>query len=423
MSEEFYHDDPIEADVPKRKKSSALAALVLFAVGGFYLQSTFAANLSMNSATTIEFGQGVSQTVACSGNTSLTLTPGSTFINEAGAGTHKLNSIKVENIPTTCRDKDFTFSAYDNTDGSSAQGLFNSISTKAVIHMNNDDTFEVGIGGIGLSVETNSSSSFTLSFDAPVVLAANISKITLQSSLHSPKPCSEGGDCIIGERGPGNGIVFYISATPFTSSRSTCNTNCHYLEVAPAGWNNAGVVANDPDLAPTDDSSHATGGTLAASVSSQSGRTGTEFAAEYENWKIGMGSVNTYYLMTASGSHTGDASAGAYRVWNYSATDSSARQWFIPSINELNELCKYALDQATGNPTVLCNGSGTYKTTANAGSDLGGFQTSYSGRYASSSERDSGSYWTLYFLATDSTLAVSAEAKRYGNYIRPIRAF
>lgn len=35
MSEEFYHDDPIESDVPKRKKSSALAALVLIAVGGF----------------------------------------------------------------------------------------------------------------------------------------------------------------------------------------------------------------------------------------------------------------------------------------------------------------------------------------------------------------------------------------------------
>jgi hypothetical protein len=60
---DFYHDDPIEEAVVKRAKPKALfgSALLLFA-GGLFLNTTLAANISLNSDGRVEFGQGVSIT-------------------------------------------------------------------------------------------------------------------------------------------------------------------------------------------------------------------------------------------------------------------------------------------------------------------------------------------------------------------------
>ena len=410
----LYHDDPVDnrRNRGSSKGISGLLALVLTIFGaGFYLQSTLAANVSLNSGGAIEFGQGTARTVACSEGQSLIITPQSTFVNVSGAGSHKFSSIKVTNIPTACRGQDFTFSAYNNVASSAAQAIFNTSSTRAVVYMKEDDTFEVGIGGTGLSVTTNSASSFTVTFTAPVVASSSVFNLTVESAAHSPVPCSEGGDCIIGERGPGNGIVFYISAAPFTSSKSTCNTNCRYLEVAPAGWANGGVVTDDPDLKFSSDQSNATGMTLSPSAISQSGRSG-----ELENWKIGMGSLNTFYIMTPNGSHTADTQYAAYTAWNYAGTDNSAGQWFIPSVNEINELCKYAWGQPTGDPAVACTSSGTFKSTASAGSDLGGFRNN---QYITSSEVSSGTVTIFNFALS----VAFTQSKIYGEYNRAIRAF
>ena len=40
----------------------------------------------------------------------------------------------------------------------------------------------------------------------------------------------------MGDTGPGGGIVFYVAASNFTSTGSTCNTTCRYLEAAPNTW-------------------------------------------------------------------------------------------------------------------------------------------------------------------------------------------
>ncbi|MEJ6607350.1 MAG: DUF1566 domain-containing protein, partial [Candidatus Planktophila sp.] len=91
--------------------------------------------------------------------------------------------------------------------------------------------------------------------------------------------------------------------------------------------------------------------------------------------------------------------------------------WFIPSMNELNELCKYARGQSTGDPTVACvSGSGTFKSTANAGTDLGGFVVNY---YWSSSEDNAGIAWRQYFGS--GYLHNYLKGSTY--YVRPVRAF
>ena len=225
--------------------------------------------------------------------------------------------------------------------------------------------------------------------------------------------CANGGTCIVGDRGPGGGIVYYVSAAPFTSAGSTCNTTCKYLEVAPATWQSAGVsVANDPLLVWSNNHTILTGQDI-TTASTQ----GIAALSTYEkfNWKIGQGFYNTSVMKVSGATSPAQAAVLAY------AGTSVAGQWFIPSMNELNELCKYARGQSTGNPTVACvTGSGTFKSTANAGTDLGGFVAD-SSRYCSSSEFLANYAWGYTF--SGGTRGGVQKATSTTAYVRPVRAF
>lgn len=215
--------------------------------------------------------------------------------------------------------------------------------------------------------------------------------------------CARGGTCIVGDRGPGGGIVFYVSAAPFTSAGSTCDTACKYLEVAPATWQSAGVsVANDLKYqwatsydTPTSQDT--------VTVGIESG-----FANERFNWKIGQGFYNTSTMRVS-----GETTTAQAKVLGY-AGGSAAGQWFIPSMNELNELCKYARGQTTGVLTVVCADTDTLKTgTTN---DLGGFMGDY---YWSSSDVRLQYAWNRSL----GDGIKRASAKKLLLYVRPIRAF
>jgi len=395
-SHDFYSDDPAElGTVSGKKKFSSLLALVLFAVAGtFFVQNTLASNISLNTGAPVEFGQGITQTVACSGATNLTITPSATFTNASGAGDFKFLSITVSGIPAGCHGSDFTISAYGNTDDSPL-ALFNTTSTSAVIY-NNAGTFEVGVGSTGMSV-TSGSETFTATFATPVALSSSIFKITIQSGAHTIF-------YNVGERGPGGGIVYYVSASNFTSTGSICDTTCKYLEVAPATWQSAGVsVANDP----TEKWSTNTAVTTAQNTTTTSSE---GFSADEKfNWKIGQGFYNTSVMKVSDATSASQAAVRAY------VGTSIAGQWFIPSMNELSELCKYARGQTTGDPKVACDTrSGTLKTgTAN---DLGGFVEA---TYWSSSESTTNNAWNqgFHFVYQFNS------SKELTRYVRPVRAF
>jgi hypothetical protein len=391
---DFYHDDPIEEISPTKLRTKFFTTGVLIIASIFFFQSTLAGNISLNSNSGVEFGQGVSQAVACSGSTNLTLTPQSTFIN-GSPGTHYLQSVTVSNIPTSCYGVDFIISAYGDS-SSTPLALFNGTSTSAVIY-NDNGTFLPGIRATGMTV-SSSTGTFTAIFTTPVAQSSDVFKLTIQSGLHSVYK--------VGDRGPGGGIVYYVSATNFTSTGSTCNTTCKYLEVAPATWQSAGVsVADDTTYQWS---------TNTASITGQDTVTaGTEsaFAGEKFNWKIGQGFYNTSVMKVSGATSTAQAAVLAY------AGGSTAGQWFIPSMNELNELCKYARGQTTGVLTVKCvAGSGTFKSTANAGADLGGFVANY---YWSSSEANAVYAWAQIF----SLGGPSNVGKTFTYYVRPVRAF
>jgi hypothetical protein len=327
------------------------------------------------------------------------MTPRSTFIN-GSPGAHYLQSVTVSNIPISCYGYDFTISAYDNSN-STPLALFNTTSTAAVVY-NNSGTFSGGIGSTGMTV-ASSTGTFTATFTAPVALASNVFKVTIQSGAHTT--FDEVVDYEVGDRGPGGGIVYYVSASNFTSTGSICNTACKYLEVAPATWQSEGAsVANDANYDWSSNNSSNTGQNIATA--------GTEggFANEKFNWKIGQGFYNTSVMKVAGATSAAQAKVLAY------AGGSSAGQWFIPSMNELNELCKYARGQTTGVLTEACvTGSGALKTgTAN---DLGGFVVNL---YWSSSEYGPGQAWTQRFDRGSQTYAQKDQALRA---LRPVRAF
>jgi hypothetical protein len=243
----------------------------------------------------------------------------------------------------------------------------------------------------GTPSSTQSATAYTIAATNATGSATRTFTLTVASGVYA-----------VGDRGPGGGIVYYVSASNFTSTGSTCNTSCKYLEVAPAGWNNGAVVANDPLLVWSTNTSLTTGQDTVT--------TGTEsaFANEKFNWKIGQGFYNTSVMKVAGGTSTAQAAVLAY------AGGSTAGQWFIPSMNELNELCKYARGQTTGVLTVACASGGTLKTgTTN---DLGGFGADL---YWSSSEYDADLAWGQAF----NNGVQGSYYKLYEVYLRPVRAF
>ncbi|MEJ6606909.1 MAG: hypothetical protein QNL72_00515 [Candidatus Planktophila sp.] len=374
----LYHDDPVD-DRRNRGSSkgiSSLLALVLTIFGaGFYLQTTLAANVSLNSGGGIEFGQGSTRTVACSESQSLIITPLSSFTNSAGAGSHKFSSIKVTNIPTACRGQDFTFSAYNNVANSAAQAIFNTSSTRAVVYMKDDDSFEVGIGGTGLSVTTNSASSFTVTFTTPVVTSSAVFNLTVESAAHAVVTYN------IGDTGPGGGKIFYVASSPFTCGPGL-NLSCSYLEAA------------DGDLQVGKAWSGNTSDLIDPATSSA----------------IGSGYKNTLAMIeqNATADKAGTLSQ-AYRGGELS-------DWYLPSINELIQLCKWARGVPWVSDDTACNSA---TGAINTGIGASGFDGATN--YWSSTEAIDGTVYVM-FIGNGGT-STKGKSNGSGRSVRPIRAF
>jgi hypothetical protein len=108
---------PEEAvNLPKKKKNKTLkvllgiAALVAVPVVG----STLAASIGINTGNNIQFGQGVTQAVAC--DSAITVTAGSGFTNASTAGAFSLTTVTISDVDVACDGKTFTIRSYKDTD-------------------------------------------------------------------------------------------------------------------------------------------------------------------------------------------------------------------------------------------------------------------------------------------------------------------
>jgi hypothetical protein len=312
-----YYDDPVDEPVVKRKKPRALFGILLLLAGGFYLNTTLAANINISTGGRVEFGQGIAMTTACSGSTALTVTPRSSFVNASGSGAFYFNSVTVSGIPSSCNGVDFQISAYDSTT-STALPIFGETKTVASI-WNNGGSYQGGKGWIGSSI-TSETGTFTVSFTTPVALASTVERLTIQSTSHVAGDCRTESLCAVGDIGPGGGMVFYAGA-PFTMAGATCNTSCRYLEWAPVSWastQSQNGSFNVPGTTTTD---------ARATLMPGNALLGTSTA-------FGSGLSNTRLFVNAANSgNSADNAAKAAQL--YAANDSSAGQWFLPSRDEL----------------------------------------------------------------------------------------
>jgi hypothetical protein len=222
-----------------------------------------------------------------------------------------------------------------------------------------------------------------------VLSAPALNKVTISISRASDVAaltCATGGSCEVGETGPGGGVVFYVSATNFTSTGSDCGTACKYLEAAPANWL-AGTTGDPLRSWATNVNSNQT--------TAVSGADGTAIGSGYQNSRDIV-------------AQTGNVAASSAAVLAREYGGGSKSDWFLPSKDELNELCKYARTQTTGDTAVICDNTGTLRV---------GFSTD---GYWSSSEGDlPDRSWGQIFINGHQGYGGKEDAF----YVRPVRAF
>ena len=350
----------------KNNKFLASATIIAVSVTFLLLKTTFAANISLNNGQSVEYGQGVAQATACSGGSSINISPSESFVNSSGGGNFTFTGFTVSNVPTTCQGDTLQIDAYDSTNNAPLALYQTSLSDVDV--RDGSGSFSLPAGTIGLSVISLSSTSYSVNFTNPVAGSNSVYKLGIQSFPTTVVlTCAQGGSCSLGDTGPGGGIVFYTSVSAFTETGATCSSNCHYLEYAPSGWyppHSDGLVWWSSDSTDT------------------LGSTSTS---------VGSGFSNTAAMLTSSGSYTGDTYAAAYISHQYAGTDSSAGQWFLPSVGEIG---------------LLANSSAK---------SLGNFQNLF---YWSSSEYSGNSAY-----GENLNYPSGFNAKQSNCLVRPIRAF
>jgi hypothetical protein len=181
----------------------------------------------------------------------------------------------------------------------------------------------------------------------------------------------------LGDTGPSGGIIFYVDRTRAEGSQ--------YFEAACVGWSD-GTCGGDDATDPK-----AEWGCFGSPI------TGADVTA------IGTGEQNSADIVI------GCATDGiAARLANALVLGGQS-DWFLPSLDELNALCKWAHGD---NLNTVCNINGSGNLTLT----YGGFAP---GGYWSSSEFSASIAWSQFFLLGGQ----SDSDKDNVRYVRPVRAF
>jgi hypothetical protein len=193
--------------------------------------------------------------------------------------------------------------------------------------------------------------------------------------------------CAVGVQGPGGGVIVYVDATNEMPGYD-------YLEVAPAdastgvAWSTSTTKCESLATSDCKVSFLSDAGTALGYIALGTGRAATAAIVARH---------------TAGGVSKASYAAGVADAY----TTPTATDWFLPSRDELNEVCKYARN-----------------TSQDAGADIGcsggiirsGFASGY---YWSSSEDVADTALNQYFDSGNRT----NNYKEYPYYVRPVRAF
>jgi hypothetical protein len=196
----------------------------------------------------------------------------------------------------------------------------------------------------------------------------------------------------VGDTGPGGGIVFYVASGTFTqtgAAGSMCTTACKYLEAAPTNWLTG--TTGDPQR------------TWATNVNANQ----TTAVSGADGTAIGSGYQNSLDIVAQAGNIAASSAAVLAREYG----GGGKTDWFLPSRDELNELCKYAKNQAPGTTATVCAGSGVLRS---------GFS---SADYWSSSEFNATSVRGQAFYTVPGSNQYVGTKDISNVAVRPVRAF
>ena len=165
----------------------------------------------------------------------------------------------------------------------------------------------------------------------------------------------------------------------FTSTGSDCTTACKYLEAAPFS------------------------GQVSLTWSTEANQSLAVSGADARG--IGNGFQNTVDIVNQSGNNS-DTSAAVYAN---SYSNNGKNDWYLPSVDELNQMCRWVRNQAASDDA--CTSAGN----ANTGPGASGF----TGEYWSSTEDGH----DLAHMQTMDYADRYGEVKFGARMVRPIRAF
>ena len=218
----------------------------------------------------------------------------------------------------------------------------------------------------------------------------------LTSPAHAALTCAQGGNCSVGQVGPGGGFVFYVNNSGFTCGPAQTQ-NCTYLEVAPYGWPAGG--GGDPRKV----------GAISRYLETQAT---AAFDTTPDLTLIGGGAKNTKAIID-QGNNTTDVAAFVAQSYN----GGGKTDWYLANGAESNQLCQWASGVESSTVT-LCTG----ETLNNAkfGASTAGFTADY---YQTSSELNVSIYWEHQFGTANGHGTFGGGRKSSSYLVRPIRAF
>jgi hypothetical protein len=165
-----------------RTSKMVFGAAVLLALP--LIGTTLAASISINSNSSVQFGQGVIQATAC--DEAITVTANTSFTNASGAGSFNVDTITLSGIADACSAKTFTVRAYDTTTATPLTVNSGGTPTTALVFVptiSGSCTIAVTGSTFTTSVCTYSSNNNSVAIKVPTTLsAASVYKFTLETS-------------------------------------------------------------------------------------------------------------------------------------------------------------------------------------------------------------------------------------------------
>ena len=395
----------------KNKKKRILSSAVIVLMGiVLILNMVNAANINLNANSKVEYGQGVVLATTC--DTFLTLKI--TREIDSASGNFYAKDLTIGDISTQLHSKRVSITLNDASESKiSSSNLYFDVSSTGIVftspHATTSSINYLAVSSSGANEVGTSSITFTniRKQDSSRILADEITRVLIETSGNGGctapvLSCSNGGTCAVGETGPGGGTVIYVSATPITLQGQ--GRTVTRIEMAPNGWGGA-TYPTDPNLQMCQPYNF--GGPLFTGTIYQ-GWSGYSNVVLPTGLGYGLDNTNKLLSYNTSGVSCALSNQAASVARNYSGGGLS--DWFLPSRDELNIVCRYANTLDTSSSSICT--TGTVRE---------GFITTANFRWWSSSIFDNQLHITLRIRGADGTYSSTSQSN--STSVRPIRMF